>query len=59
MLLVVEPTSKVMVESLRKAVNALSTSAGEPNAPVMPSLAAQLRLPAAPAPEAPKPAATP
>lgn len=56
MLLVVEPTSKVMIESLRKAVNALSAPAAEPNAPVAPQLGAPPAPPpaAAPAPEAPK-----
>jgi hypothetical protein len=55
MLLVVEPTSKVMVESLRKAVNALSAPAADPNAAIAPGLGTAPAPPAAPAPEAPKP----
>jgi hypothetical protein len=54
MLMVVEPTSKIMVESLRKAVNALSTPAGDPAAQVAPALGTP-PAPPAPSPEAPKP----
>jgi hypothetical protein len=40
MLLMVEPTSKVMVESLRRAVNTISAGANDANAPLVPALAA-------------------
>jgi hypothetical protein len=69
MLIVVEPTSKSMVESLRKAVNALSTGAKD-NAQLAPELGApstptpapeaakpEAAKPDAPKPEAPKPEA--
>jgi hypothetical protein len=56
MLLAVEPTSKSMVESLRKAVNALSAPAADPNAPIAPQLGSP--APAAAA-GAPPPAAAP
>jgi hypothetical protein len=55
MLLEVEPTTRTMVESLRKAVNALSTPAKDPNAPTVTEKPA---LPS-PVPGAPVPAAAP